>query len=215
MRTLLGLPARLVVSLAIVAAVASLAVIGTLAYFSGTSDDSVSIQTATISVGKVSGFPLSFTNMLPGETQAQDIQIQNTGSAKADLYVQLISTPGGTNFCTPNDVLDVSIDDLADGDQGGDIYNASICPLFPGWGGSIIAKVADDVAAAGVKTFRVRLTLDTTAGNAYQDASNTDTAHLIAVQYNGPAPLPDLQGGATQNAWPADISGIDDDPNYP
>lgn len=207
-----GVPVRLLASLVAILAVAVGTVGGTLAYFTGTLDKTTTVSTATIKVGNVAGFPLQFTNLLPGETQAQDVTVQNGGSGKADFYVQLLSTSGGTDFCNPTPVLNVRIEDR---DAGGNWYNGSICNLFPGWSGSTIAKIADDVDPSATKNYRVHLTLAPTAGNAYQGASNTDTIHIIAVQYNGPAPIPDKQGGTTQDAWPNDTAGADDDPNYP
>ncbi len=197
--------------------VSALVVGGTIAYFSGTADEIATISTATINIGDTSNFPLNFQNMLPGESQSQEVAVKNGGSRQADLYVQLLSTSGGTNFCTPSDVLNVKIQQI-DGWGGGVVntwYNGSICNLFPGWSGSTIAKVANDVNPGDWAYFRVTLTLDATAGNAYQGASNTDTVHMIAVQYDGPSPVPDKQGGAIQDAWPTDTTPPDDDPNYP
>lgn len=203
-------------ALVIVLVVASVAGF-TFAYFSGTADKGASVTTAKIAVGDTYNFPLSFQNMLPGESQSQEVAITNGSNRQADLYVQMLSTSGGTNFCTPQDVLDVKMDELT-GWGGGVVktwYSGSICDLFPGWSGSTIAKIANDVDAGAVKYYRVTLTLDSTAGNDYQEASNTDTVHLIAVQYDGPAPVPDKQGGTTQDAWPNDTTAPDDDPNYP
>jgi hypothetical protein len=208
---------RILLAALTIMVVSALVVGGTIAYFSGTADQNTSVTTATINIGGAVNFPLDFLNMLPGESQSKEVAVQNGGSRSADLYVQLLSTSGGTNFCTPNDVLDVTIQQI-NGWGGGVIntwYNDSICKLFPGWSSSTIAKVAEDVAAYGWAYFRVTLTLDATAGNAYQGASNTDTVHLIAVQYDGPPPVPDKQGGAIQDAWPNDTTLPDDDPNYP
>jgi hypothetical protein len=87
----------------------------------------------------------------------------------------------------------------------------------------VIAKIGDNVVAGGWKHLRVDLTLAASAGNAYQGGTNTDFVHLIAVQYNGPAPVPNKQGfssGAYAIGWPVDYPDYaymdpDDDPNYP
>ncbi len=204
-------------SVVVIVLVLALSAAVTWAYFSGTKDESATITTATIGIDGTWNFPLQFLNMLPGETQSKEVAVANGGSREADFYVQMLSTSGGTNFCTPNDYLDIVIQEI-NGWGGGVVgtwYSGSICPLFPGWSGSVIAKVGNDVSPGGVKYYRVSLILDPAAGNAYQGASNTDTVHLIAVQYNGPAPIPDKQGGTTQDAWPADTTAPDDDPNYP
>ncbi len=211
--THLGLPAKVLGSFAVIAVIVTLTVGATVAYFSGTENQTATISTATIDLDATSGFPLSFTDMLPGETQSLDVTVKNVGDRAADFYVQMLSDGAGVDFCNPNDVLDVRVDNLSDGWTG---YNASICNLFPGWSGSTIAKIADNVAAGVTKTFRISVALDPTAGNVYQNASNADVVHLIAVQFDGSAPVPDNDGGATvpQAAWPNDPFADDDDPNY-
>lgn len=211
---------RLLASLVLIVAVAAMSVAGTLAYFSGSKDGGVEVETASIGIGDTSQFPLKFTGLLPGDTKVEHVWVKNGGTAKADFYVQLISTPDSTpdstNFCSPEDVLDLQIIET-DGSwvPTRTWYNGSICNLFPGWSGSTIAKVADDVDPDAAKYYELRLTLDPKAGNGYQGKSNSDTVHLIAIQYNGPAPVPDKQGGTVQYAWPDDATDQDDDPNYP
>jgi len=150
--------------------------------------------------------------MLPGEQLTQDVSVRNGSNRPADFYVQLLSIPGGTNFCSPTPLLDVAIYDL---DTGQWWYSGSICNLYPGWSGSTIVKVGEDIGVGVWKNYRVFLTLSGLTPNTYQGASNTSTVHLIAVQYNGPAPIPDDDGGTNQAAWPNDPYGNDDDPNYP
>lgn len=203
---------RIAFSLLVIVVVIALTAAVTWAYFSGTQTKSTTITTATISLSGTAGFPLNFSNMLPGETQSKDVNVKNTGNRSADFYVQLLSSGAGTNFCSPAQVLNVRIEDL---DVGGNWYNGSICDLFPGWSGSKIVKVGEDVGSLVTKHYRVHLTLAATADNTYQGASTTDTVHLIAVQYDGPAPKPDKQGGTIQDAWPNDTTLPDDDPNYP
>ena len=203
----------LILSILVIALVIALTAGATWAYFSSTINRTTTITTAKIAIGSTTGFPLSFSNLLPAEPQSLDVTIQNTGNREADFYVQLISDGSGLDFCNPSDVLDVRIEDL---DVGGDWYSGSICNLFPGWDGSTIAKIGENVSAGTTKNYRIHLTLDPLAGNAYQDASNSDIVHLIAVQYNGPAPIPDDDGGTAmpQAQWPDDTHGNDDDPNY-
>lgn len=196
-----AIPLRLVLAASSVIALMALTYAATSAYFSGTATSTTSISTATIGVQPWSGLPLSFSNLLPGESQEETVQVKNSSTAKADFYTQLISDGNGTNFCATAGTVNLKIDNVSAGTTQ---YNGDICNLFPGWGGSMIAKTADDVAAGAVVTFKVTVTLNPTAGNAYQGANNTDWVKLIAVQYNGPAPVPDPAGAA----WPAA------DPNY-
>jgi hypothetical protein len=213
----LGMPTRILGGIAAIAVVAVLTAGATVAYFSGTQDrGGNTIATATIGVNS-NGFPLSFQNMLPGDWGFQDVEIVNQSTASADLFVQMLGDDPetGFNFCIPNDYLDLRIEDLT---LGGYWYWDSICKLYPGQATSVIVKVGDNVPPGGSKYLRIGLYLDIAAGNDYQGKSNTDTVHLIAVQYNGPAPIPNLQGfsgGAYAIGWPADGDFPDDDTNYP
>lgn len=197
MKILFGVPARLVASLVVAVTVASLAIVGTLAYFSGTSTQNVTLTTATISIGNPGGFPLNFTNMLPGETITQNVSIQNTGNRAVDVYFQLRDNgPSNINLCTPDTgtVLTVSA-----------WWGDNVCKLYPGWGESVIAKIADNLPAGDTATRTVSLALPVTLGNAYQGLYANNVAHLIAVQTGAPAPVPDPAGAL----WPAG------DSNYP
>ena len=113
-------------------------------------------------------------------------------------------------------VLWVKIENLTAGQT---MYDNWVCYLVPGWAYAQIAKLADDVPVNAVIHFRVSVTLATTADNSYMDKSNAEKVNLIAVQYNGPAPIPDNDGmyetpPKYDAAWPNDPYGDDDDPNY-
>lgn len=196
----------------VMATVAAFGVKGTLTWFSGTENRSVSVSTATIDLDAIEGVPITISNLMPSETQTVTVKVKNVGTGTADFYVQMLSSGGAPNFCSPS-VLDIKIRNVTD------VWTpyplASICPLFPGWGGSTIVKIADDVDPDVVKRFDVDVHLSTAAGNVYQGVSRTDTVRLIAVQSNGPAPIPDKQGGLVQDPWPADTTLPDDDTNYP
>lgn len=193
-----AIPMRLVLASASVIALMAMTYAATSAYFSGTATTTTSISTATIGVQPWSGFPLNYSNLLPGESQEATVQVKNNSTAKADFFTQLISDGSGTNFCATPGNLFVKIVNV---NEGATRYNGDICNLFPGWSGSTIAKTADDVAAGAVITFKVTLTLSTSAGNALQGANNADYVNLIAVQYNGPAPV--AQTASPGAAWPA------------
>ncbi len=201
----------------VMATVAAFGVKGTMTWFSGTENRSVSVSTATIDLDAIEGVPITISNLMPSDTQTVTVKVKNVGSGTADFYVQMISSGGAPNFCSPS-VLDIKITNVTDGTIP---YSwASICNLFPGWSGSTIVKIADDVAPNAVKRFDIDVHLSTAAGNAYQGVSRTDTIRLIAVQSNGPAPIPDNDGGLVQCAWPDDGDSSscptdDDDPNYP
>lgn len=200
----------------VMATVAAFGVKGTLTWFSGTENRTQSVTTATIDLTATEGVPIIISNLMPSDTQTVSIWVQNIGTGKADFYVQMISSGGEPNFCDPP-VLDIKIRNVTD------LWTpyplASICPLFPGWTGSTIVMIADNVDPDAVKKFDIDVHLSTDAGNDYQNVSRSDTFRLIAVQHNGPAPIPDDDGGLNQCAWP--IDGVepcpddDDDPEYP
>jgi predicted ribosomally synthesized peptide with SipW-like signal peptide len=214
--------ARLIIAgLLLAGAVAAFGVTGTLTYFNDTASENLTVDTATVAIGSTYNFPLSFQKLVPGQWKSQDVAVQNGSDVPADLYVQLLSSGGAPDFCSPTPVLEAAIDDL---DTSTRIWGtADPCTLFPGWSGSTIARVGDDVGAGAWKNYRVWVRLIAAAGNAYQGQSRTDTVHLIAVQDDGLAPIPDDDGGTNipQCDWPNDGVGApaycdgDDDPNYP
>lgn len=198
MRVLFGVPARLVASLVVAGIVASLAVVGTLAYFSGTSVQNASLTTAKISIGNPGGFPLNFSNMLPGETNTQTASIQNTGNRAVDVYVQLQDNGHNINLCSPDTGTLLTITSWWSGD---------ICELYPGWSGSIIVKIGDNLAAGDTLTRDVSITLPALLGNAYQNGTVHNLVHVIAVQHGAPAPV--AETASPGDPWPAG------DSNYP
>lgn len=196
---------------AVMATIAALGVNGTFTYFTGVKNESGSLTTATIRVGATTGFPMAFSNMLPGESQTQTVSVTNGSNRSADLYVQL-QTAGGTthNFCSPDAGLNLKI--VEPGVKNW--YNDNICKLYPGWSGSLIVKFADNVGAGASVSRDVVLTLPGDLpgdDSAYEGATVNNTVHLIAIQYDGPAPVADKDGG---KLFPAD-DGTDDDSNYP
>lgn len=198
----------LLFSLLVIAAIVALTVAGTLAYFTGTKDESGSLTTATISVGDTTGFPLSYSLMLPGESQTKTVTVTNSSDRAADLYVQLQTASADVDFCNPDAGVNLKIE------GGGTWYNDNICKLYPGWPGSLIVKIADDVAPGGTVTRDATITLPSDLpgdDSAYEGKTVNNTVHLIAIQYNGPAPIADKDSGTL---FPAD-GGSDDDPYYP
>lgn len=206
--------------------------VATFAYFSATKDETATITTARVGIGATDGFPLEFTNLLPGESQTQQFAITVGGNKPVDLYFQMIGTWEGKNFCIPDKVLNLKVEDLA-----GNVYwDGSICPLYPGqsedtekptglpdfiYPVSQIAPLGSNVADGATKKYKATITLASTAGNDYMGASKKDYIHLIAVQTGAPKPKPDRQGFAygplfsDWDAWPKDTHGPDDDLNYP
>lgn len=211
---------RITFSALVILIILALTAVATYAYFYGTRSETATITTATIGIGETQGFPLEFSGMLPGETKALDINIQNGGTRPADLYLQMIGSIPGYNFCydtttTPSwtyrPLVWLRIQDRV---SGGDLYNNWICPLYPGQSFSVIASIGNDIPASGWQYLRVYLTLAGTAPNGAQGQTKTETVRLIAVQYDGPTPVPDRDGFPVMDSWPTDNHGGDDDLNY-
>jgi len=78
----------------------------------------------------------------------------------------------------------------------------------------VIASIGNDIPALGWQYLTAYLTLDRTTPNGAQGATKTETVRLIAVQYDGPAPVPDRTGFPEMDPWPADTHGVDNDLNY-
>jgi hypothetical protein len=203
---------RLAPHLFLILAVIAITATVTWAYFYATQDKEAKISTASINLSATAGFPMTFCDMLPGESKSQEVRIKNTGSREADFYVQMIELKDGvdTNFCIPNRVLNLMVQEL-DGPGGSVVntwYNKTICRLYPHETDSLIAKIADDVPKNATVYYKVTLTLAPNADNSLQNGYNKDTVHLIAVQYDGPAPIPDPSHAHPHNPWPTN------DPNY-
>lgn len=204
-----------ILSVLLILAVLAAAAAVTYAYFSNTKDTTATITTAKIAIGNTDYLPVSFINILPGETISKEIRVCAGGTRAADLYFQMVGSGDHTqeiNFCHPTPVLDIAVYDL---DLSGSWFQGSICNLYPGQASSVIPKIGEDVEPGQCKNLRIDMTLLPTAGNDLQNGFNTDTVHLIAVQFNGPAPVPDKQGFPTMVAWPDDDDSTDDDPYYP
>ena len=76
----------LVGSLAIAASLISIAVAGTGAYFTASQPGSISGNLGTVAVA-ISGQNINFANLMPGETQTQTVNVQNTGTGNEDIYL--------------------------------------------------------------------------------------------------------------------------------
>jgi hypothetical protein len=207
--------------------------VATFAYFSGTDTKTAKITTASIDIGGTSGFQLKFENLLPGESASKEFSLKNLGTREADFYFQMIgdpadnSPPGEMNFCNKSlgkEAVHIWVQELT-GSGGNLVKNwvsgVSICDLYPGHGDSLIAKIGNDVGVNSTVFYKATIKLNAEAGNEYNGGSNTDFVNLIAVQFNGPAPMPDKQGFPYDDApydwdaWPVDTHAQDDDLNYP
>jgi hypothetical protein len=191
--------------------------VATFAYFSGTTEETAKITTASINIGGTAGFPLNFLNMLPGEEMSLDFRVRNTGNRPADFYFQLVgenSDSGNANYmnyCQEGslgfDTFYLTVREL-DGPGGSPVKKwvdeEKVCNLYPGHPESIIAKIGINVDALEYKYYRTTVKFNELAGNEYQAKSNWDIVNLIALQQGAPPPEPDPT--SPYSAWP--LTGV-------
>ncbi len=80
---------KILISLSVIAAVAAIAVGGTIAYFSDTETSSGNTFTAgtlDLTLGESGGAPITLTNMKPGDSGSGIITVSNVGSLAGKLY---------------------------------------------------------------------------------------------------------------------------------
>lgn len=92
---------KILLAVLVIAVVAAIAVGGTVAYFSATSNDvtaSVTMGTATLKAGGPGWVTQLFDmkGVVPGQSWTQDVYVQNTGSA--GLYITPTWTPATGNM---------------------------------------------------------------------------------------------------------------------
>lgn len=171
---------RIALSLATIAAVVTLSVASTGAYFSDTKVAyNNTFATGTVTLADVSGASLTVTNLVPGIPQTFDRSIGYVGSANADLYMgnRGYSAPADNNYIA--DKLWVTIYDK---DGWAVKYNGWANGLATSW-----TQIASNVTQNTTKDYRMVFTLDNSFTN--QTVNNTDTQILFyAVQTNGPVP---------------------------
>lgn len=199
----------------ILVAVVAITATATWAWFTGTDTGSATITTATIGVDEVDVAPINLSGLLPGGDwkYAGQFKLVNTGTAKADLYMQMVpENDGEVNFCfhpypTVRRLMSIKIDRW-NGSAWETILNDSICKLYPVDPLAYIPKLADDVNPDSETHFKVYLYLDHRAGNEYAGQTKTDPAMFIAVQHDAPAPV-SLQG--SMQTWPEGDANYDPD----
>ncbi len=195
---------NIVLILAVLAATSSM----TFAYFNSTRSEAAQFNTSRVAIDEVNNFPLQFSNLIPGEWQEQKVALRNTSTISADIYLQMgANHDSKISFCDgpQGDVLLLRIEAVeAGGASLGDVYNDSICKLYPRDGSSVISLLAGSVAAWDWRYFKIHVALKGSVDQLYYvNSSNVDTIRLIAVQHGAPKPQP-----AAGKLWP------EGDPNY-
>jgi predicted ribosomally synthesized peptide with SipW-like signal peptide len=170
---------RIALSLMTIAAVVVVAVGATSAYFSdGKVIDGNTFATGTVTLGNVSGMPVTVSGLTPGKTITKTIGFRYNGSVNADIY---LGNRG--EVPPPNYLADKLVVTIIDQSNGSWLFNDTANKLAGDW-----LKMVSN-GSAGWRYYEVRFKLDELAGNEYQNVTNTDTEFLLyAVQAEGPKP---------------------------
>ncbi len=146
--------------------------------FSASDTGRVDIATATLSVGltdaqaSVGTFDLDFSNLKPGETQTRTFTVTNTGSIAADVSL------GNPIKDVTGSLTGLSNVDLAELKIGVANYQAltSVTQLTSG------AIDLGSLSAGQSRTYTLQVSLDSSAGNEWQDKSVGATATVTLNQ---------------------------------
>lgn len=172
-------------SLFLIVAVAAIAGVGTYSSFSnskkvlGTSDSKdMEYKTATVTVGDVTGFPMSFANMVPGgEYTSPNASIKYAGTTNGDLYFGATLVSGYDNL---GDILQVAIEKVnPDNTSAGYVAGGWMNPadLYTGW-----VKLAENVSPNATLYYRVHVKVSDAAGNSLQGKTAYNGVIIHAVQ---------------------------------
>jgi predicted ribosomally synthesized peptide with SipW-like signal peptide len=152
---------------------------GTYAFFSDTATAELELTTASVEVGGTTGFPLVFSNLVPGIWSGwQPSTVYNASTIPVDLYTGLKHVAGTCDLIHP-DLLTVQIQRW-DGANWVTVYSGGGEALFGSWN-----KIAEDMPASVTYSFQTRVLLDSTAGNEYQDCAISNSLFIHAVQWEG------------------------------
>jgi len=169
---------KIALSLATIAAMLTMTVAATGAYFSDTKHiTGNTFSTGTVQIGNLDSTHLIVTNLAPGVwTPYYNVDIPYIGSLNADLYAAAYGN--GQDYIA--DQLTVQI---VNKDSGTVVFQDTANKLSQNW-----AKVASNIGPNSWNHFALAFMLD--ANSTKQGVTNTNTYFLLyAVQVNGPAPL--------------------------
>jgi predicted ribosomally synthesized peptide with SipW-like signal peptide len=165
----------------------------TIAYFSdGKVLGANTFTTGTVKLGNFNVASLNVTGLAPGKTiTIPNFAIHYDGDVLADIFAGARGTlgPGDTGYLA--DKLYMRVYEVGTSNI---IWEGLASALSTEW-----KKLATNVGA-GWLAYDLTFTLDSSAGNSYQNVNNTDTEILIyAVQNGGPVPstVPYLSTGSS------------------
>lgn len=78
---------KILFSLSVIALVSVISIGGTLAYFSASETRTITMSSATVSLGEIGVSPFDIEGLAPGKEVTHDFTIEYTGSETANLYI--------------------------------------------------------------------------------------------------------------------------------
>ena len=170
---------RMILSIAMILVAVSAVAGGAVAYFSDIKIiEGNTFATGEVSLGEVTGMPMTVTGLVPGESRTLAASFTYDGSVNADVYLGVSGT-GDTDYLA--DVLEIVIENNA---QTVNYYNGLVSGLSSAW-----TRIAENISGGTTRYYKVTITLDSSVGNEYQGKTNTDTVIMLyAVQAGGSAP---------------------------
>lgn len=169
---------RVYFSFLLAALILAVVAAGAYAYFSDTATKTLNTTTATVKVGDTSGFPLAFSNLVPGiYSDWNYVTIENGSTIPVDLYTGVKHRSGA---CDLKDKLWVEIVDASKNA----IWSGDVFDLFASW-----VRFANDMPAGATWGFYMRAKLDPNAGNELQNCNLVNDIFIHATQWDpGTAP---------------------------
>lgn len=176
---------NIIKSLLIIVAAAAVVGTGTHSYFSKNevlgASDNMSYKTATVAVGGVIGFPMSFDNMVPGGEYTKDASIKYAGTTNGDLYFGATLVTGHADL---SPILQVAIEKYNVTTAKYEWITSWMKPanLYTNW-----TKLAQNVSPNETTYYRIHVKVDPKAGNQYQGMNAYNGVVIHAVQAGMPA----------------------------
>jgi hypothetical protein len=172
---------RIALSLATIAAVLTMSIAATGAYFSSSAYvNGNTFSTGSVTLGSLAGDNLNVTNLTPGVwTPAYPFNVPYVGTINADIYAGVTGTshPGDLNYIANK--LTVQVYSY---DTGSVVWQGLASDLSTNW-----LKIATNVPQSATEHYGLSFLLDSSFST--QGVNNIDTVFLIyAVQNGGPAP---------------------------
>lgn len=171
---------RIILSLIMVTAVASSAVLATQAYFSsGRVLSGNTFATGNVKINEISvvGAPLDVRNLGPGVKQSRKVYFQYNGTLNVDLYIGAGGTSSTEQKQYIADHLNIVI---TDNNNNAELFNGTASKLSTSWD-LLMASVTPNQWV----DVNIEFELNSNTPNEHQNVKNTDTRLMILARQAG------------------------------